>query len=60
MGNRFWFGEAYPHLDKIERSSLKKRAIYLPLGLSDSEAEPAWSGQRNQLFFVCPEIGFNP
>ena len=60
MGNRFWFGEAYPHLEEVERHSLKKRAIYLPLGLSDSEAEPAWSGQRNQLFFVCPEISFNP
>jgi glycosyltransferase involved in cell wall biosynthesis len=60
MGNRFWFGEAYQHLDKIERPALKQRAIYLPLGLSDSEAKLVWSGQHKRLFFVCPEIGFNP
>ena len=60
MGNRFWFGEAYPHLHRIERPQLKERAIYLPLGLSDSEAKPVWSGQRKVLFFVCPEIGLNP
>jgi glycosyltransferase involved in cell wall biosynthesis len=59
-GNRFWFGKAYQHLDKIERPPLKERAVYLPLGLSDAEAKPIWSGQRKQLFFVCPEIGFNP
>jgi glycosyltransferase involved in cell wall biosynthesis len=60
MGNRFWFGEAYRHLDRIERPALKERATYLPLGLSDPEARLVWSGQRKQLFFVCPEIGFNP
>jgi glycosyltransferase involved in cell wall biosynthesis len=60
MGNRFWLGEAYQHLHDIERSPLKERAIYLPLGLSDSQAENIWSGQRKSLFFVCPEIGFNP
>jgi glycosyltransferase involved in cell wall biosynthesis len=59
-GNRFWLGEAYQHLHEIERSPLKERAIYLPLGLSDSQAEDTWSGQRKSLFFVCPEIGFNP
>jgi glycosyltransferase involved in cell wall biosynthesis len=60
MGNRFWLGEAYQHLHEIERSALKERAIYLPLGLSDSEAGIIWSGRRKSLFFVCPEIGFNP
>jgi glycosyltransferase involved in cell wall biosynthesis len=60
MGSRFWFGKAYPHLDRIERRQLKQRAIYLPLGLSDSEAKPVWTGQRKTLFFVCPEIGLNP
>jgi glycosyltransferase involved in cell wall biosynthesis len=60
MGNRFWFGKAYQHLDEIERPSLSERAIYLPLGLSGSESKPIWSGQRKLLFFVCPEIGMNP
>ena len=60
MGNRFWLGEAYQHLHEIERSPLKERAIYLPVGLSDSQAGITWSGQRKSLFFVCPEIGFNP
>jgi glycosyltransferase involved in cell wall biosynthesis len=60
MGNRFWFGEAYSHLGKVERPQLSERAIYLPLGLHDAEARPTWTGQRKQLFFVCPEIGFNP
>jgi glycosyltransferase involved in cell wall biosynthesis len=60
MGNRFWFGQAYPNLKEIERSPLKQRAIYLPLGLSDLSTAAIWSGQRKSLFFICPEIGFNP
>jgi glycosyltransferase involved in cell wall biosynthesis len=60
MGNRFWFGQAYPHLDGIERPQLKERAISLPLGMSDAKSRSIWSGQRKLMFFVCPEIGLNP
>jgi glycosyltransferase involved in cell wall biosynthesis len=60
MGDRFWFGEAYRHLHEIERPALQKRAIYFPAGLDETLQQGTWSGQRNILFFVCPEIGSNP
>lgn len=60
MGRRFWFGMAYPHLSQTERRPLQDRAIYLPLGQRNGEASADWSGVRKQLFFICPEIGFNP
>ncbi|MBR0850300.1 glycosytransferase [Bradyrhizobium diazoefficiens] len=61
MGNRFWFGHAYSHLHLIENPPLKDRSVFLPLGLNDQLTNtPAWTGQRRQVFFVCPELGFNP
>jgi glycosyltransferase involved in cell wall biosynthesis len=60
MGVRFWFGEAYSHLHVIEDSPLKERSLHLPLGLSEHERRSTWTGSRRQLFFVCPELGFNP
>lgn len=59
MGNRFWFGEAYKDLHKVEESFLRSRAIYLPLGLSSPEVHDQWSGSDNRVFFVCPDIGVN-
>jgi glycosyltransferase involved in cell wall biosynthesis len=60
MGNRFWFGEAYSHLNLIERSPLKERAALLPVGLSEDRIRSTWTGTRKKLFFLCSELGFNP
>lgn len=62
LGERFWFAQAYPHLHEIEDSYLARRAIYLPLGMgaSDSEVAATWLGTDDRLFFVCPDINFNP
>lgn len=61
MGRRFWFGEAYAHLHESENRFLRDRALFLPLGLHDcSMSEGAWAGTDARIFFVCPDIGFNP
>ena len=59
-GNRFWFGEAYAHLHEAEGPVLRERAVYLPLGLAKTELHDNWTGSDRRLYFVCPEIGFNP
>ena len=60
-GARFWFGEAYPHLHEVEDNWIKKRAVYLPLGMAGA-SEPAnqpWAGGDRRILFVCPDIGSN-
>lgn len=58
--NRFWFAHAYVHQAECERNFLSRRAIHLPLGLSDATIVDNWKGSDKRIFFVCPDIGFNP
>lgn len=60
-GDRFWFAEAYPHLHEIEDSWIKKRAVYLPLGMAGAseQPQPGWTGGDRRVLFVCPDIGHN-
>jgi len=60
LGKRFFFAEAYPHLHRIEPDYLKDRRLYLPLGMHDCSLNDAWTGDKRKIFFVCPQIGFNP
>lgn len=60
IGPRFYFGEAYSHLADSESEILKRQRIYLPLGLADSDLKNNWVGAERQIYFVCPDIGFNP
>lgn len=61
MGRRFWFGEAYAHLHESENGFLRDRALFLPLGLHDcAMSDGEWAGTDARIFFVCPDIGFNP
>lgn len=60
MGDRFWFGEAYRGLHEVEDEFLRRRTVYLPLGLSSTEEMEGWTGKDRRVFFVCPDIGFNP
>lgn len=59
LGDRFFFGVAYEHLNNIENDALKKRTMYLPLGLKNSEINDQWSGEHNKIMFVCPDIAIN-
>lgn len=56
LGNRFVFGKAYEDLDQIESATLKRNAIYLPLGLSNAKQKEQWRGNINKIMFVCPRI----
>lgn len=60
IGPRFFFGEAYPHLADTEPPYLKERRVFLPLGLADPLLLNTWEGREKQVYFVCPDIGFNP
>lgn len=55
-GRRFWFGEAYEHLHKIEDEYLQKRSVFLPLGLANSTISDKWAGDIKKIYFVCPDI----
>lgn len=56
---RFWFGQAYPHLADVEASYLQRRSIYLPLGMPDVSVNDKWRGSDAKILFVCPDLGFN-
>lgn len=59
LGRRFYFGQSYDHLHKIEEDYLKKRSLFLPLGMSDCKINDVWQGSERKIFFVCPGLGFN-
>jgi glycosyltransferase involved in cell wall biosynthesis len=57
---RFWFGTAYTNLADKESPWFRKREVYLPAGLHDSEVDDHWSGKDPTVFVVCPDITANP
>ena len=60
LGKRFHFAKAYAHIDRIESDVLKRRSVHLPLGLHEAKVEDRWEGNDKRIFFVCPDVGFNP
>lgn len=56
---RFWLGEAYENLSEIEEEDIRKRAIYLPLGMPDAGMNDQWEGGDSRILFVCPDIVAN-
>lgn len=60
LGNRFVFGMAYDHLANQEPDYIKKRAVYLPLGMPDITINEKWTGNNKNILFVCPDIAVNP
>ena len=58
--NRFWFGQGYAHLNKVEEGIFKQRAITLPVGLASSEYKDTWKGNKKRIYFVCPRISTSP
>jgi glycosyltransferase involved in cell wall biosynthesis len=59
LGNRFVFGEAYPHICDREPEFIQSRRIYLPLGLPETSSTTEWNGHCAKILFVCPDIGLN-
>ncbi len=57
---RFTFGQAYNNIHKVEAAPIRRRALYLPLGMPDVSMKDAWSGGDKRILFVCPDLGFNP
>ena len=60
LGSRFWFGQAYANLEKLEPALLSSRSVLLPAGLADSAIQDEWSGSKRAILFVCPDIEINP
>ena len=60
LSKRFWFGQAYKNLYKVESEYLQTRRLDLPIGLIDKQSPSAWTGCDKSIFFVCPEYYTNP
>lgn len=60
IGERFVFGMAYEHLHMIEPDYIRKRAVYLPLGMDDAEVRDEWQGSDKRMLFVCPDLETSP
>jgi hypothetical protein len=62
LGHRFWFGEGYKELHEVENDWLKKRAIYLPLGLPEAFFlhRQSWRGGNPRVLFVSPNAVSDP
>jgi glycosyltransferase involved in cell wall biosynthesis len=58
--SNLWFGQAYDHLADAEPPHIAERAVFLPAGLSDTAINDQWIGDDKRIFFVCPDLGFNP
>lgn len=61
-GGRIRFAPSYGEIAGIEGPVLRAAALHLPLALPpDPALDPAaWTGERAQLLFVCPEIATSP
>ncbi|MCE3046336.1 glycosyltransferase [Legionella sp. 16cNR16C] len=59
LGSRFWFGEAFENIKANEPEYIKKRAIYLPVGLTEPAMAESWEGSDKSIFFVCPDLARN-
>lgn len=59
LGKRIFFAQAYPHLHECELDFLRRRSLYLPLGLDDARLLDRWNGKDKRILFVCPDIGYN-
>lgn len=59
LGRRLWLGIAYEHLADSEAIYLKRRKVFLPLGLHNCSVNDVWKGSQKHIFFICPDIGFS-
>lgn len=59
MGERFWFAPSYENILDIECSLFRERALYLPIGLANTEINNKWGGGDDRFLFVGPKINSN-
>jgi glycosyltransferase involved in cell wall biosynthesis len=59
-GRRFWFGMGYSQLADDEDWYIRRRSIFLPVGLKDAKVADKWVGGDKKIFFVCPRIETSP
>ena len=58
-GNRFWFLPTYSNITNIECELLKKRSLFTPIGLVNSEIKNSWTGGEKKFLFISPKIKTN-
>lgn len=56
--DKFFFGQAYRNLCDVESPAISRKALYMPIGLSDKHEEK-WAGGDKRILFVCPRIKSN-
>lgn len=59
VGNRFFLGQVFNEIKDVEPDFLKKRAIFLPIGVPHKTFTTKWEGDIKSIFFVCPDVVFN-
>ncbi len=59
MGKRFWFSQTYDNIADNEPDIIRRRAVYMPLGLG-GKLDERWTGGEKEIFFVGPKIKTNP
>ncbi len=59
ISNRFWFSQTYDNLASNEPDVIRRRALYMPLGLG-GKLDQRWTGGDKEIFFVGPKIKTNP
>jgi len=62
LGDRFFFGTAFQHLEDIEPDYIRSRPLYLPIGLPQVffAQKNTWIGDEDFIIFVCPVINSSP
>jgi hypothetical protein len=60
--HRFWLGVCYESIPLIEAPLLRRRSVFLPVGLPDRVLRMAgcWRGGDKRVLFVCPSIKTSP
>jgi hypothetical protein len=60
--DRFWFGEGYQDLHKIERRAIGERPVFLPIGVPDTffSYRDTWRGGNKQVLFIAPNVVTDP
>jgi len=60
--HRFWLTAPYDSVGDWEPEPLKGCSLTLPLGIADRvwRNEGKWTGERPELFFICPSINLTP
>lgn len=59
LKDRFWFSATYDNISEIECDIIKKRTLFMPIGLSNIAKGKKWRGGDQKILFVSPKINSN-